>query len=265
MDKKYNYVYKTTNNINGKFYIGVHSTNKIKDGYIGCGIYRQSDAIHKSKKSRFLGFAHAVKKYGYENFTKEILYFFTNKKDAYVEEQKIVTKEFIEKRNNYNLKIGGKVAPDATGIKRTSKFKKDKSKQIMKYMDKLVKISAKDYIVVNLNTEEIFEVNNLAKFCRNHNLKADSLNAVISKRSVKTRDNWWACKKEEWTGKPVLRKRKKSKPIKGKLKHKDGRLVEFNNLREASEKTGADKSMIRKVLLGKYKQTKGWYNVCKDH
>lgn len=258
MNKKYNYIYKTTNNINGKFYIGVHSTNKIKDGYIGCGIYRQSDAIHKSKKSRFLGFAHAVKKYGYKNFTKEILYFFTNKEDAYAEEERTVTKDFIQKRNNYNLKIGGKVAPDPTGIKRTEKFKKDKAKQIMKYMDKLVELSAKDYVVVNLNTDEVFKVNNLAKFCRNNNLKPDILNAVITGRSVKTRNNWWACKKENWTGKVVLRKRKKSQPIKGKLKHKNGKVVEFNCLREASEKTGADLSTIRKVIIGKLRQTKGW-------
>lgn len=34
-------VYKTTNLINGKIYVGVHRTNPdIFDGYIGCGGFR---------------------------------------------------------------------------------------------------------------------------------------------------------------------------------------------------------------------------------
>ncbi|MGN0966104.1 MAG: hypothetical protein ACI4OP_00710 [Candidatus Coprovivens sp.] len=36
-------VYITINLCNGKFYIGVHRTNpEVFDGYIGCGIYRES-------------------------------------------------------------------------------------------------------------------------------------------------------------------------------------------------------------------------------
>ena len=65
-------VYKTTNKINGKIYIGVHSTNdNCDDGYIGCGVTKK-DKKYKVKK----GFPAAVRKYGYENFYKEILYEF---------------------------------------------------------------------------------------------------------------------------------------------------------------------------------------------
>lgn len=52
-----NFVYITTNLINGKQYIGSHSTNNSNDGYIGSGKY----------------FLRSVKKYGKENFKREII------------------------------------------------------------------------------------------------------------------------------------------------------------------------------------------------
>lgn len=101
-------VYKTTNLINGKIYVGVHRTNPdIFDGYIGCGVSR-----YDRKKNSLKGFPRAVAKYGYENFKRETLKVFPDSeqgmKDAYALEEKIVDKDFIKRKDTYNLTIGGK-------------------------------------------------------------------------------------------------------------------------------------------------------------
>lgn len=91
IDKKYHYLYKITNLINGKFYYGIHSTNDLDDNYMGSG-----KAIND-----------AYKKYGYKNFTKEIIEFFDTRKDASKTEHDIVTEELVNDSNCYNLTIGG--------------------------------------------------------------------------------------------------------------------------------------------------------------
>ena len=90
-EHKYHYLYKITNNINSKFYIGVHNTDDLNDGYMGSG-----SAIKK-----------AIKKYGISNFTKEYLMFFDNAEEAFLKEKEIVTKELVNSKNCYNEHVGG--------------------------------------------------------------------------------------------------------------------------------------------------------------
>lgn len=84
-------VYKTTNNINGKFYIGKHQTIDLEDDYIGSGKH----------------LIRSVNKYGTENFQKEILFIFDNEKEMNDKEAEIVTAEFVKESDNYNLCVGG--------------------------------------------------------------------------------------------------------------------------------------------------------------
>lgn len=91
--KKFYYFYKITNTINNHFYYGVHSTNNLNDDYMGSG-----------KRLHF-----AYKKYGIENFKKEILKFFNSADEAYKYESEIVNETLISDSNCYNLIPGGKL------------------------------------------------------------------------------------------------------------------------------------------------------------
>ncbi len=88
----FHYFYKITNKINGKFYYGVHNTNNLNDGYMGSG--------YVLKK--------AYKKYGIENFEKEIIEFFNSTDEAFEKEHDVVNEEMIRDKQCYNSQIGGR-------------------------------------------------------------------------------------------------------------------------------------------------------------
>lgn len=91
LNNKFYYVYKITNKINHKIYIGCHQTFNLDDGYMGSGRY-----INR-----------AYEKYGIENFEKEILQFYANSQEMFEAKAKIVNREFIQQDTNYNLAEGG--------------------------------------------------------------------------------------------------------------------------------------------------------------
>ena len=84
-------IYKTTNTINGKYYIGCHQTYDLSDGYLGSG-----------KHLRY-----AIKKYGTENFKFEILHSASSKEEMFKLERSIVNEDLVKDPLTYNLKIGG--------------------------------------------------------------------------------------------------------------------------------------------------------------
>ena len=87
----YHFIYKTTNLINGKIYVGAHSTNDVNDSYLGSGAL-----LHK-----------AVKKYGRKNFQREIIQFCESLDELYQLEGEIVNEEFIARDDVYNVTLGG--------------------------------------------------------------------------------------------------------------------------------------------------------------
>jgi len=88
----YYFIYETTNIVNQKKYRGYHSTDNIDDGYLGSGV-----AIKK-----------AIKKYGVDNFKREILEFCKSLDEVLVREKFYVDEVWVKSKNNYNLVLGGK-------------------------------------------------------------------------------------------------------------------------------------------------------------
>lgn len=93
-------VYKTVNKINNKYYIGVHSTKNINDSYLGCGHWRG----RKICNATFSPVLNAFKKYGDDNFTREVLFVFENRQDALQKEQELID---INDIKCYNARTGG--------------------------------------------------------------------------------------------------------------------------------------------------------------
>ena len=84
-------IYKITNLLNGKMYIGQHTTSNIDDGYMGSGkiILR------------------ALKKYGKDNFRKEWLMFCEDEEELNYMERVYVDQTWVDRSDTYNLNLGG--------------------------------------------------------------------------------------------------------------------------------------------------------------
>ena len=90
---KFNYIYKITNKVNGKFYYGQHSTDNLDDGYMGSGI----------------AITDAIEKYGAENFEKKILKFCKDRDELNIVEARLASPSFVRSSRDrcYNLMPGG--------------------------------------------------------------------------------------------------------------------------------------------------------------
>jgi hypothetical protein len=102
-EKKYHFIYKTTNLKNGKFYVGMHSTNNKDDGYLGSG--------YKLRR--------AINRYGRENFKMEVLEYLPDRSSLSNRESELVNEELLKDPMCMNLVFGGNggfISPD--GVKR---------------------------------------------------------------------------------------------------------------------------------------------------
>lgn len=84
-------VYKVTNLVNGKIYVGLHVTKDLDDDYLGSGKQIQA----------------AVKKYGRNNFKREYIKICETPEEMYNLEAEIVNEDFVKSPATYNMKTGG--------------------------------------------------------------------------------------------------------------------------------------------------------------
>lgn len=89
--KKFHFIYKTTNLLNGRYYVGLHSTDVLEDDYIGSGKRLWNE----------------VNKYGRENFKREIVEFLPSRKELKARERSLVNEEMLKDPLCINLKLGG--------------------------------------------------------------------------------------------------------------------------------------------------------------
>lgn len=121
--KKFHFIYKTTNLLNNKFYIGMHSTSNLKDGYLGSGTHLRR----------------SIRKYGIDNFKLEILEWCNTRDELIEREKENITENHINDPNCYNMKNGGLgggkfyskehqfKCSQAAGLKHSERMKNDES------------------------------------------------------------------------------------------------------------------------------------------
>lgn len=106
-------VYLTTNIVNYKIYIGVHKTeNPDKfDGYLGCGVKINDRSTYRYCHTPFES---AVNKYGPDKFIRKTLKVFNTLEEALDLERTLVSEDFIQRKDTYNITLGGNIPPVIT-------------------------------------------------------------------------------------------------------------------------------------------------------
>jgi group I intron endonuclease len=113
--KNFNFVYITTNLVNGKQYIGDHSSQFLDDNYLGSGIY----------------FQRALIEYGKKNFKRDILEFFPTKKEAFEAQEKYINKYNTLSPIGYNISPkGGHGVSGCMSEETKDKFRHPRSQKI---------------------------------------------------------------------------------------------------------------------------------------
>ncbi len=90
--RKFHYIYRITRlDESGRYYIGMHSTDDLEDGYLGSG-----QILWRS-----------IKKHGKEKHIKEILEFLPTRDLLKLREKELITKELVDDKLCMNLVPGG--------------------------------------------------------------------------------------------------------------------------------------------------------------
>jgi hypothetical protein len=91
VDRKHHIIYKTTCITSGNYYIGIHSTDDLNDGYQGSGVHLQR----------------SLKRYGKENHITEVLEHLDDRASLIKREAELVNEDRLKDARCMNLMLGG--------------------------------------------------------------------------------------------------------------------------------------------------------------
>lgn len=151
-------IYKITNTINNKFYIGAHRTYNIDDDYMGSGL-----AIKR-----------AIQKYGLENFNKEILFVFNTEQEMYDKELEIVNEDFINRPDVYNLKLGGPIG--YTGLYDKLEYRQGQSERRKQF-----NLANPEYVTQKLATLNNYRDKALSVYANRYNTDLEFKRTVLER------------------------------------------------------------------------------------
>ncbi len=224
-EKKYNYFYKITNLINGKFYYGIHSTNNLEDGYMGGGkLIRE-----------------AIKKHGKENFQKEIVANCLTRKEVSDHEKLVVTMDLVLDENCYNLKTGGDNESVHSEETRKLLSKANKGKKISKETRDKMSTFQKGRIKTEIHRKRI-SVGLLAE-------KHPMFGKFHSEETLKKMSEAHSGEKNHWFGKFNCNPLSKQCNIMG---------IIYESMAEASRQLNVKPGVIRSRILSTTDRFKDW-------
>jgi hypothetical protein len=128
-------IYKTTNTLNGKFYVGKHETKNPFDSYIGSGV----------------ALLRAVEKYGRKHFVKDVLHIYTTGREMDLAEKILVV---VDSEVSYNLGRGGEGGPMFLGRKHSAETK--------------LKVGASSKIRKHKKTKEQLDSERVSRYSKNN-------------------------------------------------------------------------------------------------
>ena len=255
-------IYKVTNKINNKIYIGQTSRTLASRWYSHC--------YAAMKKNNNL-FHNAINKYGKDNFTIKQLCIANSKKELDELEIKYILQENSLHPNGYNLKSGGngcfyidevkiKMSNKKIGTKVCKEVKDKMSKSHKELWEKddgyLKQIRSKSALnswqqqeyrdKISSARKEYWSIkDNKEKASINAKLKANSLKQTISESVTKALSN------------PTTKAKLAAHHETQKKEIIDSNGDVYPSIKDAASKLGINSSNIVKVLKGIYKKSKG--------
>ena len=182
-------IYKATNKINGKSYIGFDSNWPSRK-------YKHKSRSATGQQALYC----SIRKYGWDNFEWIVIYQSKDAKHTLNEIEPFFIREYNSYKNGYNMTIGGDgsigykhsdemkkyLSEQKTGIKNPM-FKKvvsEETKRKLSNLNKGRKFSeeslstwGKLYLITDPNGSQ-FKIKNLNKFCRENNLDSGHMVAI---------------------------------------------------------------------------------------